>query len=127
METVPSLAVLVVHPDPTSRDSVSGFLQRLGCAVSVAESSAEGLAAIEKKTFDFVVSEWSGARGDGLGLWEAVTHRRPWLRGRFIFCGAGPLPAGPRESERLLPAPMDLNALWLEMLVVSAWRGRAPL
>jgi hypothetical protein len=106
---------------------VSGFLQRLGCAVSVAANSSEGLDAIDHKTFDFVVSEWSGARADGLSLWETATDRRPWLRGRFIFCGASPLPAGPRESERLLPTPMDLNALWLEMLVVSAWRGRAPL
>ncbi len=126
MDSRPSLAILVVQADSVAREMVSGFLERLGCVVSVAADSAEGLDAIDQRTFDFVVSDWSGARGDGLSLWETATDRRPWLRGRFIFCGRGPLPAGPSDSERLLPKPLDLNALWLEMLVVSAWRGRAP-
>jgi hypothetical protein len=106
---------------------VGGFLQRVGCAVSVAASPSEGLDAIDKQTFDFVVSEWAAAEDDGQSMWEMATDQRPWLRGRFIFCGSAPLPEGPRTSERLLPTPLDLNALWLEMLVVSAWRGRAPL
>lgn len=126
MDASAALAILLVQEDAEARHTVSEFLRRLGCRVSVAKGSAEGLDAIDREPFDFVVSDWSGALGDGLSLWHGATDRRPWLRGRFIFCGTNPLPEGPLESERLLPTPLDLNNLWLEILVLSAWRGRAP-
>jgi CheY-like chemotaxis protein len=119
--------VLIIEDDRGVRERLRGDLEARGCRVAATNNGVEGLQAIVLGRFDVVVSDVGMLPRGGLWLWREATTLRPELRGRFIFCSADGVPAsfdGPTRTERLLAQPLDLDALWAEILAVTT-RPRA--
>jgi len=122
--SVRPLVVLVVDDDTAVRAGVCRALRRRGCRVTAAADGEEGLAALRAQAFDLIVSDVQMPSRDGVAMWRAALAARPELRGRFVFCSAGPLPgalAEAAESERFLAKPFDMEELW-EAVVAAAGR-----
>ena len=117
-----ALSILVVADDPDLRETLARHLRSRGCRVATAADCLEGLKAILLSRFDAVVSSVVMLSDGGLWLWREATTLRPELLGRFILCGANPLPdsfSGPVRSERFLSQPRDLSILWAELRAVT--------
>ncbi len=117
-----ALSILVVADDPDLRETLARHLRSRGCRVATAADCLEGLKAILLSRFDAVVSSVVMLSDGGLWLWREATTLRPELLGRFILCGASPLPdsfGGPVRSERFLSQPLDLSILWAEIRGVT--------
>jgi CheY-like chemotaxis protein len=120
--TRPALGILIIEDDRGVRELLRRDLEERGCAVTATNNGAEGLEAIVLGRFDAVVSDVVMLPRGGLWLWREATTLRPELRGRFIFCSADGVPAsfdGPTHTERFLSKPLDLDALWAEILAVT--------
>ena len=75
--------VLIVDDEADSRELVGRFLHAAGATVQTAGSAAEALRALDKETFDVIVSDLAMPGEDGLALVGAVRARasgRPWSR-----------------------------------------------
>ena len=120
--TRPALGILLIEDDRDVRELLRRDLEARGCRVTATNNGAEGLEAIVLGRFDAVVSDVVMLPRGGLWLWREATTLRPELRGRFIFCSADAVPAsfdGLTRTERFLSKPLDLDALWAEILAVS--------
>jgi len=66
------LEVLLVDDDGESREALSALLRLVGARVETAPSVAEGLAVLERRTFDAIVSDLAMPGQDGFELMRAV-------------------------------------------------------
>ena len=71
--------VLIVDDDDDVRTSVAGALQLQGYTIEEARDGAEGLAAVERRCPDLVITDMVMPRLDGLGLLKALQQAAPDL------------------------------------------------
>jgi len=119
------LAILLVEENRELRQQLERDLRSRGCRVTAVPDVVGGLEAIVLGGFDAVVSDAVMLPRGGVWLWREATALRPELRGRFFYCGADLLPDsfdGPVQTERFLSKPLDLNALWAEIVAVADQR-----
>jgi len=110
-------SILVVDDDESVRLILSEQLRDLGLAVSVAEDGRHALEVIERGPDkpEFVLTDFSMPRLDGIGLLEAVRGKWPCIRGAIMTgnpqesltnCDPGIVvirkPIDPNELKRLL-------------------------
>jgi signal transduction histidine kinase len=110
-------SVLVVDDDESVRLILSEQLRDLGLLVTVAEDGRHALEMIEQGPDrpEFVLTDFSMPRLDGMGLLEAVRGRWPGIKGAIMTgnpqesladCGLGVVvirkPINPNELRRLL-------------------------
>lgn len=106
--------ILVVDDDPGVRSILFRYLSRRGCSVEVATNGVEALAWLGCGSFDAIITDIQMPSMDGAEFWRQTVVLHPWLRDRFLFCSALPIPAGtPRHhSIRFLQKPFELVDLW---------------
>ena len=112
------LSILLVEANRDTREDRCADLAVRGCVVTPAATPAEGLEAIVLGRFDVVVSDLQRRSRGGLWLWREATALRPELRGRFVFCGSGPIFDKDEvlERESFLITPIPANDLWRAVL-----------
>jgi len=76
---------LVVEDEPSVLDLVVALLQERGWEVDVASGGRPGLACVEQRTYDLVISDMRMPDGDGAELYARVRLRAPALARRFVF------------------------------------------
>ena len=108
--------VLVVHPDPVTRQSLRAVLTTAGCDVTPAADPQEALALYQppRRLFDLVVAEVRMAPLTGPELARRLLERDP--RGAFLFLQSAAGFPGPVHDElarrfELLSRPFDPPAL----------------
>lgn len=113
-----------VHQVRFIRDILGGY----GFDVSVSESAAEAIAALEADDFDVVLSDWyMGDGGGGEKLYDWLIAERPGLVDRCVFMTGG----GTRAIRERAPAascyPKGQDSrLLLAALTRAARRAGAP-
>lgn len=70
-------SVLIVDDEPLMRLSMEDALRAVGCDVHAAATGSEGLAMLEKETYDIVVTDLRLPGVDGLTLLQAAKQRSP--------------------------------------------------
>lgn len=108
------LRILVVDDDAGIRNALCRYLRRQGCAVEVAANGAEGLDWVARASFDAIVTDIEMPSVDGATFWRRAVTLHPYLRHRFLFCSALPLPnsMASDRSIRFLPKPFELADVW---------------
>ncbi|BBE74819.1 ATP-binding protein [Oharaeibacter diazotrophicus] len=110
--------VLVVDDEHEVAESLADFLELDGCAVTMAHSIADGLAAIAGRRFEVVFCDLRMPGGGGTAFWTEVARRDPALAERFVFV-TGDMVAGPETLRgaaagrpvRILEKPFDRPAI----------------
>src|SRR5262245_42572167 len=70
-------AVLIVDDEKHIRSHLATYVTGLGHTAEAAADAAEGLTAIQRRSFDLVLSDVRMAGMDGLGFLAKVRRRRP--------------------------------------------------
>jgi two-component system phosphate regulon response regulator PhoB len=81
-----SARILLVDDDVEVRDVVTAILEAVGFEVVASHSGEEGLAKLERSSFDLVVLDWTLPGMSGLELCRAVRAR--WTRLPVLFLTA---------------------------------------
>jgi CheY-like chemotaxis protein len=76
---------LVVEDEPSVLDLVVTLLQERGWTVDVAHGGRPGLARVESRAYDLIISDMRMPDGDGAEFYTSVRTRAPALARRFVF------------------------------------------
>jgi PAS domain S-box-containing protein len=76
---------LVVEDEPSVLDLVVTLLKERGWAVDVASGGRGGLACVEHRAYDLIISDMRMPDGDGAEFYTSVRERTPDLARRFVF------------------------------------------
>ncbi len=101
-------SVLIVDPDPWTREALVAALGLAGAAVRTAESSAQGLARFEDRAPDVLVCDPALADGDGYALLAQIRARGA-ERGGDVPALALTTLAGEDDRRRALAAGFQLH------------------
>jgi DNA-binding NtrC family response regulator len=71
--------ILVVDDDGELREMIRNFLAYRGCFVETAYDGLDGCAALERDTFDMVITDIYMPRMNGLELLETIERKYPGL------------------------------------------------
>lgn len=112
----------MVDDNPAIRGVLCRYLRRQGCAVEVAANGAEGLHWVARARFDAIVTDIEMPAVDGATFWRWAVTLHPYLRHRFLFCSALPLPEplAAERSVRFLSKPYDLADVWATLAELLA-------
>lgn len=117
------VAVLLVDDHHDLRRRLAQFLRLRGCVVEEAADGIEGLAALDRRPFDVVVSDLAMPRLDGAGLWIQASGRHPDQAARWIVVSSEPLPTVLAEAGlTYLPKPYDLEDVWVAVRLAADGR-----
>jgi CheY-like chemotaxis protein len=107
-------SILVVDDEPDVAEAIQAVLQHAGFDVVVANSAAEGLAAIEGQEFDVVVTDVIMPKVNGLELIHKLRACHPRIRVIAISGGGsyGPLSLKPDaiSTHAFIAAAKDAGA-----------------
>ncbi len=102
----PSLAILVVEDDPTSRTLVSKVLMQNGHSVATAANGVEALEKVERLPFDVILMDVQMPRMDGIEATGRIRQRESRTGGRVSIV-ALTAHAMKGDRERCLESGMD--------------------
>ena len=102
----PSLAILVVEDDPTSRTLVSKVLMQNGHSVATAANGVEALEKVERLPFDVILMDIQMPRMDGIEATGRIRQRESRTGGRVPIV-ALTAHAMKGDRERCLESGMD--------------------
>jgi signal transduction histidine kinase/ActR/RegA family two-component response regulator len=102
----PSLAILVVEDDPTSRALVSTVLMQNGHSVATAANGVEALENVERLPFDVILMDVQMPQLDGLEATARIRRRESQTGGRVSIV-ALTAHAMKGDRERCLESGMD--------------------
>lgn len=110
------LAVLLIEDQPVNRMVARGFLQRLGCSVTEAETGGEGLAQVWQGRFDLVLIDLDLPDMPGTEVARRITADPPPQMPRLVALTAHLIADTPEERARLgvsavLTKPLSPRAL----------------
>ncbi|MGD8294301.1 MAG: response regulator [Desulfobacterales bacterium] len=71
------MKILLVDDDEWIRDSLSLFFEAEGCKLLTFETAEEGMDAVEKQTYDIVISDYKLPGMDGLEFLRRVKEKQP--------------------------------------------------
>ena len=77
--------VLVVDDEPLVAGLLVDLLEGDGHRVEVAADGRAALAAVSKRGFDVIISDFKMPGLDGAGLYEGLARQDPRLRERLVF------------------------------------------
>ena len=80
--------ILIIDDDVSIRDSLSAFFEDEGYQVLTAENGRQGMAVIDAKPVDLVLTDLRMPEMDGLEVMQAIHGRRPDLP-MIVISGAG--------------------------------------
>jgi len=117
--------ILVVDDEKVQRDSLQGFLKKLGYRVQVAENGEKAIKEISRQTIDLVLSDFKMPGMTGFELLQAVREKNPSIM--FVLMTAygkiedavAALKAGAFDY---LTKPVDLDEL--ELIIKRALNFR---
>ena len=76
-KTLKKIKTLLVDDDELIRDSLKIAFKAKGCALQVAESAEEGLAAVKEESFDIIISDFRLPGINGLDFIKQTTRIQP--------------------------------------------------
>ena len=74
---IKNMKILLVDDDEWIRDSLSLFFEAEGCKLLTFETAEEGMDAVEKQTYDIVISDYKLPGMDGLEFLRRVKEKQP--------------------------------------------------
>jgi DNA-binding NtrC family response regulator len=78
-------AVLVVDDEPWLTEFYADALSSMGFEITMANTAAEAVGALEGREFDAMISDIRLRETDGLRLYQTVLERFPRMETRFGF------------------------------------------
>jgi len=122
LPAVADTRILVIEKQQALGRLLRGILATIG-EVEVAESGPEGLARIEKGSFDVILSDINMQEMSSLDFYSQVVGSNPEMRDRFVFFVGGPLQesvAGlTADGATLVPAPAMIRHIRLAVAGVA--------
>lgn len=70
-------SILIIEDEPSMRLGLSHFLSSCGYAVKTCDDGAQGMAAIEKESFDLVITDLKLPHSDGLKILQRIRSISP--------------------------------------------------
>ena len=117
------MTVLVVEDHDDLRRILAQFLRLRGCVVEEASDGVEGMAALDRRTFDVVVSDLAMPGLDGAGLWLRTRAGHRHLATRWVFVSSEQLPVVLAEARlQHLAKPYELEDIWTAVRAAAAGR-----
>jgi len=66
------MSILLIDDDEWIRDSLSIFFENEGCQLTALETAEEGMKALERKTFDIIITDYRLPGMDGLEFFKRI-------------------------------------------------------
>lgn len=108
--------LLIIDDEKSQRDSLAGFLNKRGFAVTTAASGAAGIAQVEKHQVDVVLTDFRMPDQSGLEVLKAIKALNPTIAVIFMTAyGAVDTAVGAMKAGAFdyLTKPIDLDELEL--------------
>jgi CheY-like chemotaxis protein len=86
--------ILVVEDSPAVRLSVAGYLEGRGFEVTEAENGRAAIRALDRRSFDLIVTDVLMPEVDGIELIKAARNAQPDVKILAMSGGAPNMPAG---------------------------------
>lgn len=77
--------ILLIDDEPGMQQALQRLLRRSGHVIVTAANGYEGLAALEKQTFDIILCDMRMPVLDGPGFYRELERRSPHLLSRIVF------------------------------------------